>query len=87
MTAIFYLNEHWAPSDGGSLRLFPFPHPPVRASLTSLTVHATPVRRVRRVREPPCSCRLRRRRVNHDTAHAQAGFTVAGGTPSALNGT
>ena len=30
LTAIFYLNEHWDAAHGGALRLFPFPHPPVR---------------------------------------------------------
>lgn len=29
MTAIFYLNQHWKPSHGGQLRLYPFPAPPV----------------------------------------------------------
>uniref|UniRef100_A0A383WJL7 Fe2OG dioxygenase domain-containing protein n=1 Tax=Tetradesmus obliquus TaxID=3088 RepID=A0A383WJL7_TETOB len=29
VTAIFYLNQHWKPSHGGQLRLYPFPAPPV----------------------------------------------------------
>lgn len=29
VTAIYYLNDEWAPSDGGELRLLPFPYGPV----------------------------------------------------------
>jgi Rps23 Pro-64 3,4-dihydroxylase Tpa1-like proline 4-hydroxylase len=29
VTAIFYLNQHWKPSHGGQLQLYPFPAPPV----------------------------------------------------------
>ena len=27
LTALFYLNENWAPADGGELRVFPYPQP------------------------------------------------------------
>ena len=30
LTALFYLNAAWQPSDGGELRLFPYPHAAVR---------------------------------------------------------
>lgn len=29
VTAIFYLNDRWAPGDGGELKLYPLPHAPV----------------------------------------------------------
>jgi hypothetical protein len=28
LTALFYLNPHWKPGDGGELRIFPYPHKP-----------------------------------------------------------
>ena len=29
LTGVLYLNPDWRDSDGGSIRLFPFPHPPI----------------------------------------------------------
>jgi len=34
-TALFYLNPAWKPGDGGELRLFPFPSPPVEIAPVS----------------------------------------------------